>query len=140
MCLDKNSHKSDLCLLNMWEVHVFILKLLKKVHVLKHVIFKCLGTHVNLICGLYEIFYKLVCRKFFVFMCIYILYTYSYWVWTHTCRMGPTLNISVCTNIICLSDMNIQSFLVYISLIFFFSSSKRMLSLCNTHAYILVCI
>jgi hypothetical protein len=31
---------------------------------LKHVLLACQWTHVNLICRLYEISYKLVCKKF----------------------------------------------------------------------------
>jgi hypothetical protein len=31
---------------------------------LKHVFLACQWTHVNLICRLYEISYKLVCKKF----------------------------------------------------------------------------
>jgi hypothetical protein len=47
----------------------FLINAIKKAcekHMLskQHVLLTCQWTHVNLLCGLYEIFYKPVCRKF----------------------------------------------------------------------------
>jgi hypothetical protein len=42
----------------------------------QHVLLTCRWTHVNLICGSYEISYKLVCRKF-MYLGYYLVFVYG---------------------------------------------------------------
>jgi hypothetical protein len=61
------TYKSDMCPLNMWETLVFFINTISmwKIHFIKTTCVSHMPmTLINIICGLYEISYKQVCRKF----------------------------------------------------------------------------
>jgi len=68
-------YKSDTCPLNIWELHIFFINVIKKtcekyLLLKQHVFFTWQWTNVNLICRLYKISYKSICRKFlFILKC-----------------------------------------------------------------------